>query len=198
MSRIINALIWNIVLSLICLETLTSMHVFPATANDCILQTNLFGLVNRHIFRPTDRNSDSLDPPSPLCPCPALSLPPMTLLNPTPSPQKPCQSDEAGEYHQIGAGRLSLDWYRWKKSFNQILTLLGDNISRFPSEEWRHLQIFQMWHSNCHYFTHLHASTPPWVPALSAPSHHDKVDIYEWRSYFRTAGGPVWPGTRDQ
>ena len=32
------------------------MHVFPATANDCILQTNSFGLVNRHIFRPTDKN----------------------------------------------------------------------------------------------------------------------------------------------
>ena len=34
----------------------TSMHVFPATANDCILQTNSFGLVNRQIFRPTDKN----------------------------------------------------------------------------------------------------------------------------------------------
>ena len=43
-------------MSLICLETLTSMHVFPATANDCILQTNSFGLVNRHIFRPIGRN----------------------------------------------------------------------------------------------------------------------------------------------
>ena len=32
------------------------MHVFPATANDCILQTNSFGLVNRQIFRPTDKN----------------------------------------------------------------------------------------------------------------------------------------------
>ena len=32
------------------------MHVFPATANDCILQTNSFGLVNRHIFRPIGRN----------------------------------------------------------------------------------------------------------------------------------------------
>ena len=36
------------------------MHVFPATATDCILQTNSFGLVNCHIFRPTDRNADSL------------------------------------------------------------------------------------------------------------------------------------------
>ena len=36
------------------------MHVFPATANDCLLQTNSFGLVNRHIFRPIDRNADSL------------------------------------------------------------------------------------------------------------------------------------------
>ena len=26
------------------------------TANDCILQTNSFGLVNHHIFRPTDKN----------------------------------------------------------------------------------------------------------------------------------------------
>ena len=60
MSRIINALIWNIVLSLICLETLTSMHVFPATANDCLLQTNSFGLVNRHIFRPIGRNFQPL------------------------------------------------------------------------------------------------------------------------------------------
>ena len=62
MSRIINALIWNIVLSLICLETLTSMHVFPATANDCLLQTNSFGLVNRHIFRPIGRNFQPLMP----------------------------------------------------------------------------------------------------------------------------------------
>ena len=37
------------------------MHVLPASANDCILQTNSFGLVNRHIFRPIDRNADSLD-----------------------------------------------------------------------------------------------------------------------------------------
>ena len=36
------------------------MHVFPATANDCILQTNSFGLVNRHIFRPTDKNGTAL------------------------------------------------------------------------------------------------------------------------------------------
>ena len=36
------------------------MHVLPASANDCILQTNSFGLVNRHIFRPIDRNADSL------------------------------------------------------------------------------------------------------------------------------------------
>ena len=39
------------------------MHVFPASANDCILQTNSFGLVTRHIFRPTNRNSDSLVAP---------------------------------------------------------------------------------------------------------------------------------------
>ena len=42
------------------LRDFTSMHVFPASANDCILQTNSFGLVTRHIFRPTNRNSDSL------------------------------------------------------------------------------------------------------------------------------------------
>ena len=36
------------------------MHVFPTSADYCILQTDSFGLVNRHIFRPTDRNSDSL------------------------------------------------------------------------------------------------------------------------------------------
>ena len=47
-------------MSLICLETLTSMHVFPATVNDCILQTNSFGLVNRHIFRPIGRNFQPL------------------------------------------------------------------------------------------------------------------------------------------
>ena len=40
---------------------MTSLHVFPASADYCILQTNSFGLVNCHIFRPTDRNSDSLE-----------------------------------------------------------------------------------------------------------------------------------------
>ena len=40
------------------------MHVFPATANDCLLQTNSFGLVNRHIFRPIGRNFQPLIEPS--------------------------------------------------------------------------------------------------------------------------------------
>ena len=36
------------------------MHVFPAAATDCILQTISFGLVNCHIFRPNCRNCNSL------------------------------------------------------------------------------------------------------------------------------------------
>ena len=44
------------------------MHVFPATANDCILQTNSFGLVNRHIFRPTDKNGTACLPYQPSVP----------------------------------------------------------------------------------------------------------------------------------
>ena len=40
-----------------CFKTLTSIHVFPATANDCMLPSKSFGLVNHNIFRPTDRNA---------------------------------------------------------------------------------------------------------------------------------------------
>ena len=36
------------------------MHVLPASASDCILQTNSYGLVNRHIFRPIGRNFQPL------------------------------------------------------------------------------------------------------------------------------------------